>query len=481
MRLAVPVRRLHKWLALVVGAQALIWTLTGLYMTAISIDVIHGDHFIRTLEARAFDLAPLAETGPIVEAVPGAAAVRLTRLLGRPVYVVERAGRQALFDAVSGARLAPPTEATIRAVARSRYTGVEPIARVERLDNVPAEIRGRAAPVWRVEFDHWNRPTLYLSPETGELLTRRHELWRVFDIAWMLHIMDYEARENINNPLLRAATLAAALMTLTGAALLIWSFPGRRRRRIGPLRLPRLSPLFFRRVHKWVGLVVGVQLVLWAVSGAGMALLDHDAVMGHGAEHAASTVTLDAGVAPPAALASALGGSVTGLELRTLHDRPVYEATTPAGVRLVDARTALPLVVDARLARDVAAHGTTDNPVRAVAHLPTPTLEARGHAGPVWRVDFTDADNTTVYVAEDTGRVVAHRTDTWRLFDLLWMLHTMGYAGEDRDDFNHPLIVAVAFGVLWLAGTGVYLLFKSAWRPDLRWLTERRRGATEHG
>ena len=41
------VRRTHKWLALVVGVQALLWTLTGFYMVAVHIDTIHGDNLVR--------------------------------------------------------------------------------------------------------------------------------------------------------------------------------------------------------------------------------------------------------------------------------------------------------------------------------------------------------------------------------------------------------------------------------------------------
>src|SRR3546814_5888438 len=33
----------------------------------------------------------------------------------------------------------------------------------------------------------------------------------------------------------------------------------------------RLTPLFFRRIHKWVGLILGLQFLLWALSGAVMA------------------------------------------------------------------------------------------------------------------------------------------------------------------------------------------------------------------
>src|SRR3546814_13537349 len=64
------------------------------------------------------------------------------------------------------------------------------------------------------------------------------------------------------------------------------------------------------------------------------------------------------------------------------------------------------------------------------------------------------------------------RGDTWRTWDFFWMLHNMDYV--NRKSFNHPLIIFVAFGALWLSGTGFYLLFKSFSRADFRWLRRRR-------
>src|SRR3546814_18284910 len=46
----------------------------------------------------------------------------------------------------------------------------------------------------------------------------------------------------------------------------------------------RLTPLFFRRIPKWVGLILGLQFLLRALSGSVMALLDKDKVGGHGGE-----------------------------------------------------------------------------------------------------------------------------------------------------------------------------------------------------
>jgi Na(+)-translocating NADH:ubiquinone oxidoreductase F subunit len=88
----------------------------------------------------------------------------------------------------------------------------------------------------------------------------------------------------------------------------------------------------------------------------------------------------------------------------------------------------------------------------------------------VWRVDFSDADETSVYVSSVSGAVLEHRNSTWRLFDIFWMLHIMDYS--ERTNFNNPLLVSSAVGGLWMALTGVWLLLTSFRMADFvprRW------------
>ena len=47
MKLAFLLRKYHKWLALLVGIQVLIWCISGLYMTAVHIDFIQGNHLVK--------------------------------------------------------------------------------------------------------------------------------------------------------------------------------------------------------------------------------------------------------------------------------------------------------------------------------------------------------------------------------------------------------------------------------------------------
>ena len=112
----------------------------------------------------------------------------------------------------------------------------------------------------------------------------------------------------------------------------------------------RLTPLFFRRIHKGVGLILGLQFLLWALSGSVMALLDKDKVGGHGGgmSHAHP---LPAGEYFDVA-ALPRGEPVTGMVLRDLGARPVYELRTTKGTRLIDATSGEDIRVDEAVARD---------------------------------------------------------------------------------------------------------------------------------
>ena len=231
---------------------------------------------------------------------------------------------------------------------------------------------------------------------------------------------------------------------------------------------------FFRRVHKWVGLLIGLQFLLWTISGTAMALLDHEQVSGGHKPPAAAPPPLPSGGPAWPRIVETLGSMpVQAVALRPLLDRQVYEIGTAGSVLLFDAATGMPLQVSAAVARQVAEAGYEgQGRVAGVTRLKELTLAVRTHELPIWRVDFDDDQASSFYVSGSTAKLLERRNDSWRLWDFFWMLHNMDYL--NRTSFNHPLIVAVGFGAAWLAITGVYLLFKSSWKAEARWLRRRR-------
>ena len=124
--------------------------------------------------------------------------------------MVEAADGKALLRRPHGREaLAAGRRPAAGARAAALFTEDGEVVSAELLTKAPLEIQTRPVPLWRVEFEGAWRPTFYISPFTGELVVRRHDLWRTFDFVWMLHIMDYDDRQDVNNVLIRVFTWIA--------------------------------------------------------------------------------------------------------------------------------------------------------------------------------------------------------------------------------------------------------------------------------
>ena len=245
----------------------------------------------------------------------------------------------------------------------------------------------------------------------------------------------------------------------------------------------RLVPsVWLRRLHKWVGLIIGLQFLLWAISGTAMALLDMDEVAGGEMAERSAAPLPATGDAWPRIQSALQGKAATRVSVRLLHDQPTIEVATTDGVGLFDAVSGAPIVINGSLAANIAAAAhPSQAPVISVQRLRELTVAVREHELPIWQVNFRDDANSIYYVSGTTGELLERRNDSWRWWDFFWMLHNMDYA--NRTSFNHPLIIMVGFAMAWLAGTGFWLLFRTMWRHDLAWLrrpqwSDRPKGST---
>jgi Na+-transporting NADH:ubiquinone oxidoreductase subunit F len=233
---------------------------------------------------------------------------------------------------------------------------------------------------------------------------------------------------------------------------------------------------WMRKIHKWVGLIIAIQFVLWMSSGVLMSLLDAEKVRGREFRvKPAPSAQWPVDALPADAVLAISGKQVMMITSGWLLELPVYRLVNDKATWLVKARDGQPIALDAKLVMAIAQASYSGTGKPATPRLLNYTLETRSHKEPVWRVDFNDADETSVYVSANTGNVLEHRNSTWRLFDFFWMLHIMDYA--ERADFNNKLLVTSAVGGLSMALTGVWLLFASFRLSEMIPASLRRRGA----
>lgn len=213
--------QLHKWIALVVGIQVLFWVAGGLVMTAIPIEKVRSEHHLATVtpEALAFESAlPAGEAA--LRAGVRATEAQLRNTPRGPVWAFKPAkGDPVIVSAATGSRLPAMTSDQARSFARTAYQGEGRPVSVALLAEAPQET-GKTGALWRVDFNDAEKTTFYLSNETGEVVSRRSNVWRFYDFFWRLHIMDLEKGENFNHPLIVVVTALTLSIVVTGFILL---------------------------------------------------------------------------------------------------------------------------------------------------------------------------------------------------------------------------------------------------------------------
>jgi len=228
-RLHLGASRLHKWLALIIGAQLLIWFASGALMSFWPIDEIHGDHLVDRKRIEPLPAGMLFADPAIYLRGSGADRVTLRMLNGRPVAEVSRGSDIQLFDAVTAAPMPAVDAKSAAAIARKAWIGAAVGApATSRVTDASPEYRG-PLPAWRVAFPDPDHTSVFVVADTGQIAAVRTANWRLFDFFWGLHIMDWTERENFNSWWLLTFAIGGLLLGLAGTVLLVIRWPIRRR------------------------------------------------------------------------------------------------------------------------------------------------------------------------------------------------------------------------------------------------------------
>lgn len=203
---------------------------------------------------------------------------------------------------------------------------------------------------------------------------------------------------------------------------------------------------YIRKIHRYLGLFIGIQFLGWTVSGLYFSWTDIDEI--HGDQfmtHSPMTHTTTSLIAPNE-IDTIL--QISSLNLRFINHKPFYWVNDSL---LFDAENGeRKNGVTSDEAKGIAKMHLAETLTISSIELLTETgqhHEFRGRPLPAWAISFDDPDNLVAYVDARNGKFERIRHSSWRIFDFLWMFHTMDYAG--RDNFNNWLLRAFSiFGLL---------------------------------
>lgn len=223
---------------------------------------------------------------------------------------------------------------------------------------------------------------------------------------------------------------------------------------------------WWRNWHKWMGLVIGIQVLLWISGGVVMSVIPIDIVRG---QH------LRAEIAPPKAPKPKLMLDMQQWQSASWlwrGDSYVLQVTDNTGKKSYvaeDGTTQAAPLTEAQIKTLAQQAYAGQGQIEQINQLSLAPGEVSHLPVPLYQVKFNDWSNTSFYLSPDSGKLLSVRSDIWRLYDFFWMLHILDF--EERKDFNNWLLIVAAVSAWLFVLTGFVLLYFSLLKPKWKKLS----------
>jgi len=216
-------------------------------------------------------------------------------------------------------------------------------------------------------------------------------------------------------------------------------------------------------LHKWLSLLVAIQLLIWLGSGLFFNLMDHGKARGN--ENRVQTEKLASiehdRLLELSDVLKQHTQPVHSVKLIILLEQPYYLLNHHHGLykhfynvhSLINAYTGETITIDDLMAKELAINSYRGSSlVSSAVKFSPPIDDFPKEKNTVWQVNFSDALKTSVYVDASSGRLVGHSNDDKRFADFFFMLHFMDYGTVGS--FNNWQIIFFALLTLVFCLTG---------------------------
>ena len=207
------VRNTHKYLSFFISLQLFLWTISGIYFAFNKIELVRGEQYrltesfpinfdeVKFSRSDVQQVKAINRLGEIIFVVSGNQGIEYLDLFGTPI---NKLNKNEVFEIVSSSSTLKPID-------------LEEITESSK----GSEFRGRNLPLYKVTSlnDKDKKINLYLNVFSGEITAVRSLQWRIWDLMWGFHIMDWQTRDKINNIFLQIFSILALVSSISGIML----------------------------------------------------------------------------------------------------------------------------------------------------------------------------------------------------------------------------------------------------------------------
>ena len=207
------VRNTHKYLSFFISLQLLLWTISGIFFAFNKIELVRGEQY-RLTQNFPINFDEIKFSRSDVQ------QVKAINRLGKTIFVVSGSKGIEYLDTL-GSSLNKLNKDEVFEIVRASST-LKPIGLEEITESSKgSEFRGRDLPLYKVTSlnDKDKKINLYINVFSGEITAVRSLQWRIWDLMWGFHIMDWQTRDKINNIFLKIFSILALVSSISGILL----------------------------------------------------------------------------------------------------------------------------------------------------------------------------------------------------------------------------------------------------------------------
>lgn len=213
-----------------------------------------------------------------------------------------------------------------------------------------------------------------------------------------------------------------------------------------------------RKTHRYLGIFIGIQFLMWTISGLYFSWTDIDEIHGDQFQKTEVSHTYFTDLKSPS---EATGMEIQSVQLKEIAGEPYYwiNHSMLHNARTGEMKNGL---TEAEALAVANKYMTDELKVVGIEKITSTGKhhEYRGGALPAYVISYTSPENIKAYISADDGSFQTLRHRDWRWFDFLWMTHTMDYEG--RDDFNTLVLRGFSLMGLITVMSGFLLWFISS-------------------
>ncbi|CAM1361534.1 Membrane protein [Tenacibaculum litoreum] len=199
----------------------------------------------------------------------------------------------------------------------------------------------------------------------------------------------------------------------------------------------RHTSLKIRKIHRYLGLFLGIQFLMWTISGLYFSWTNIDEIHGDHLKKTEFKPKEFNNLISPSELNISEG--IKTIELRDVNNVPHYWVNKKYLYNGLNGNLKESITKEEALyiANN---YMKSDLEVASVEQVNQVGKhhEYRGKLLPAYVITYKADENIKAYVSVNDGKFQTVRHQSWRWFDFLWMTHTMDYEG--RDNFNTTVL-----------------------------------------